>query len=102
MCIILLIIREAHTSKPKSILVLIEQRTSSERRIPKMRILCLHGTGNNSEIMKRKISQVLQYSDLRWELYYPQGNKECPPAPGDFCTRGIHYYINQKLIITRA
>ncbi|CAI7576758.1 unnamed protein product [Penicillium pancosmium] len=47
-----------------------------------MRILCLHGTGNNSEIMKRKMSQVLQYSDLRWELYYMQGNEECPLAPG--------------------
>lgn len=50
----------------------------------KMRILCLHGLGNNSEIMKHKISQILQHSDLSWELYYLQGNEICPPAPGKY------------------
>ncbi|KAJ5737449.1 uncharacterized protein N7483_002574 [Penicillium malachiteum] len=47
-----------------------------------MRILCLHGHGTGSEVMKYQMSALAKAADASWEFHYLCGEEICPPAPG--------------------
>ncbi|KAK4868618.1 hypothetical protein LT330_006820 [Penicillium expansum] len=47
-----------------------------------MRILCLHGHGASSDVLRYQMSGLIKGCDPSWEFHYLSGEVDCPPAPG--------------------
>lgn len=47
-----------------------------------MKVLCLHGTGLNADIMERQLRPIVSGLDPVYEFVYVNGEVERPPVPG--------------------
>ena len=51
-----------------------------------MRFLCLHGMGTNAQIFEAQLAQIRSQLVGQHEFVFVDGEVECEPAPGKFCT----------------
>ena len=59
-----------------------------------MRFLCLHGMGTNAQIFEAQLAQIRSQLVGQHEFVFVDGEVECEPAPGKFCTYSPSTWID--------